>query len=118
MALFEPPRSTEALDRLLATEREALLSGQLEDLAPLVQEKLELLTRLERDGARHKDLGRLKRAGERNQRLLAAAARGIEAARNRLAVIQTGPQPMRTYARDGAASDIEPVRRTGVNRRA
>jgi len=118
MTLFDPPAAVEALDRLLAQERAALLSGNLARLAPLVREKHQALARLENAGASKTDLDRLMQAGERNQALLAAAARGIRAARDRLTTIQAGPQPMRTYAKDGAAADIEPVRRTGVNRRA
>lgn len=118
MALFEPASRTAALDRLLAREHTALLAGNLSDLARIAREKESLIATLADAGPSAARLEHLREKAQRNQGLLAAAALGVRAARDRLAMIKSGPAPNRTYHRDGATAEIEPRRTTGINHRA
>jgi len=118
MALFDTLAPALALERLLAREHEALLTGQLAALDRFAQDKDRLAGQLASAGAPRHQLDRLRRMADRNQTLLAAAARGLEAARARIDAIRSGPGPIRTYECNGAASEIAPGRAGGVNRRA
>jgi len=116
--LFDVPSAAQALEDLLDHERSMILEGKITDLARGARQKEHLLLRL---AASVDDtaLGRIRRKAERNQALLAAAARGLKAARNRIGKIATGNAPMRTYGADGTARDIgsRPAQ-PGVNHRA
>ncbi len=97
-----------ALEDLLDQTRDALLAGDLAALAqlgPLVEAQTDSPPRLDAAAAR-----RLRTKADRNARLLQAAGRGINAARERLADITTGPT-LTTYDARGrkAAFAAAPV---------
>jgi len=117
MALFNLTSAAEALEDLLDRERSLIKSGRIDAVVRLGHEKERLLGRLSRhpDGA--DILRRLQSTAERNQALLTAAARGIKAAANRLETIRAGQPGLRTYGRDGAATDLA-RRRSGIDKQA
>jgi flagellar biosynthesis/type III secretory pathway chaperone len=116
--LFDTSAATDALEDLLDHERRMILAGQIDDLARGTRQKEQLISRLSnlRDD---RALARVRAKAERNQALLAAAARGLKAARARIGQIASGGAPLRTYGCDGAATDLGPGQpKPGVNRRA
>ncbi len=118
MGMFDRPKAHAALEQLLAQERHNLLAGRFDGLEATLRAKTRLLDRLRSERTDPRQLEALRTKALRNQALLAAAGKGIEAARNRLAAIQATPDPMRTYARDGTTAAIAPPNRKDVNRRA
>jgi hypothetical protein len=95
-----------ALEDLLDQTRDALLSGNIADLArlgPLVDTQAGLLPRLDTATA-----DRLRRKAEGNARLLQAAGRGLRAARARLADITAGPS-LTTYDERGRKASLSVV---------
>lgn len=109
---------TDALNDLLDGERELILSGRLEELGRTIEQKERLFARLATN-SNPLALDSLRQKLERNQALLRAAARGLEAAKTTIARIARGGDPLRTYDADGAASEL--VRRAHqplMNRRA
>jgi len=118
MALFDQLAPEAVLDRLLTQEHRDLLAGRLDALGRLAREKEQIVARLQTGSPTLHQLDRLRIKAERNQVLLAAAARGVQAARDRIDAIRSGPAPMRTYASDGGAAEMPRARKTDVNRRA
>lgn len=78
-----------ALERLLEAERAAIRSGDFAGLERLAAEAERMAGRLGAE-AGPAALQRLRNRAEANRRLLAAAIRGVEAARARLEVIMSG----------------------------
>lgn len=116
--LFDSAAAADALEDLLEHERRLILSGHIGDLARSSREKEQLIARLAgaNDGV---TLARVRRLSERNQTLLTAAARGLKAARTRIANIAAGGTPMRTYDADGAARTLTDAKqKPGINHRA
>jgi hypothetical protein len=118
LGLFDLKSPITALDELLDEEHERLLAGRLEGLARIGREKERLLARLPTHAADTNLLDALRTKTNRNQALLIAAAKGVEAALGRLATLQSEPVAMRTYRRDGMAARIAPTQKTDVNHRA
>lgn len=107
----------EMLD-LLEQEEAALLQGHLDTLARLAPEKERLtkaLLALPPSGA-DTQLTRMRQSAARNAALLAAARRGIAAARNRLRQLAEGPT-LNTYDQRGQRQSLTPGARH-VERRA
>lgn len=116
--LFDLNTAADALDDLLDNERQMILEGQIEGLADTTRLKERLVTRLADDPTTPRLL-RLRAKAERNQALLAAAARGLKAARSHLINMAGPAAPMRTYTANGAALDLgAPGKNPGVNHRA
>jgi len=116
MALFSMAAAVDALDDLLDHERQVILSGKIDALVRLAPEKERLLARLPVAVTDPATLERLRGKVMRNQDLLAAAARGIRAARDRLGGTSARTD-LRTYGRDGAPTHLGGGT-GGVNRRA
>ncbi|MGR3322704.1 MAG: flagellar biosynthesis protein FlgN [Pseudooceanicola sp.] len=108
----------DALDDLLNRERDALLSGQLDRLPDLLEDKERLIERLGRtEMAEESQLAALRRRAERNQALLDNAMRGIRAVAERLGTMRRLRQSLDTYDPSGRRTSI--VTRPGrVERRA
>lgn len=117
MALFSLTAASDALEDLLDHERKLILSGQIDGLLRASQDKERLLARLVATGDDAAVFDRLRRKAERNQQLLAAAARGIKSAARRVEALKTTTASLRTYGRDGTAADLN-ITRGGVNRQA
>jgi len=105
-----------ALTALLAAEAEAVRHGALSELAALASRKAELVGALPA-AAGAGDLCRIRAAAEANGQLLAAALRGVEAARARLAAIRRAGTRLETYDRAGRARAVSFTTGT-VERRA
>jgi hypothetical protein len=119
MPLFDRATPPEALAALLDRECALLLEGRLSVFAQLAREKARLADNVMRAGAEIGDLQALRAKAERNQELLAQAAKGIAAARDRLAALRAGPAPMRTYCVDGTSIAMPAGgRKADVNHRA
>ena len=117
MALFSMPAAVEALDDLLDHERQMILAGKIDALLRMGPEKERLMARLPRSVLDPDALVRLRKKAERNQDLLLAAARGIKAASKRIEAMKGQRASMRTYARDGASTDLGGGK-PGFNKRA
>jgi flagellar biosynthesis/type III secretory pathway chaperone len=102
-------RAAAALDRLLAAERQAILSGRLADLDRLARAKLALVTRLSAAPGGEGAFARMRAALVLQDRLIGAARNGANAARKAEAKLST-------YGPNGAA-DAESAVGTRVARR-
>lgn len=107
-----------ALAQLLAEERACLLSGDLAALPRLIAAKERLLGLVGSAAAPSAAvLARLRDAAERNQGLLDAALRGVQAARTRLETMRSGGPALNTYDASGRAATLGD-RGPSVERRA
>lgn len=88
---------------LLEREHAALLAGQLDTIARLAPERERLMGQLADSAERASlpGLRALRVMAEHNEHLLAAARRGLEAARTRLAQLRNGGPRLNTYDRQG-----------------
>ncbi|KPP89289.1 MAG: FlgN protein [Rhodobacteraceae bacterium HLUCCA08] len=100
-------RLVDRIERIIARERDALLSGDYASLSDLAAEKLELGDRLEALGADGTaQLKALAAALNRNERLLARAVDGVREAGDRLRQQAEARNALQTYGRDGKGSTI------------
>lgn len=88
-----------ALDRLLATERTALIAGKLGELDRLARRKAEMIARLAVEPASEAVLKRMKAALLQQERVIAAVRAGRLAAKT---AAREAPL-LRTYGPDGSA---------------
>lgn len=108
------PALVAALGALLERERAALLSGRLDNMAPLLEEKTALCAALgDLNGPAHDDLDRLKQKAARNHALLDGALRGLRQAAGRIATLRQLRHGCDTYDESGHRHRIggEPARR-------
>lgn len=107
------------LDALLEVERRALLDGDLAALAPLVEEKEELIEALNRAEFTDRELlVPVNDRVRRNQALLEQALHGIRSVAQRLAEIRQARKSFDTYDRQGHKTRIEGDVDTSVEKRA
>ena len=107
------------LDELLDFERQALLDGNLEALADIVDDKEELIDALNKlEFGTPEDIVPVNEKVERNQVLLEQALQGIRSVARRLAEIRETRKTFDTYDRMGQKSKIESDRVTSVEKRA
>lgn len=111
--------AAEALRRLLAEERAALLSGDLSALPRLIAGKEVALESLSAsvEQAPGGLLERLRDLAAQNQTLLDAALRGVRAAQERLEIARNGGPPLGSYDARGRATTL-PTGHSSVLRRA
>ena len=95
----------DAFEDLLDRERALLLSGSLDGLARIVEEKAQLAPRLGSIGGAPA-LESLFRKAERNARLLEAAGAGIRSVTRRIAAVRDGPEPLTTYSPSGRKTTL------------
>jgi hypothetical protein len=115
--LFDVTTAALALEDLLDLERRLILAGTIGDLARTNRQKTPLLLQLA-GSPDPKTLARLRTKAARNQELLQAALRGLEAAKTRIARLSLGGAPLRTYGPDGAAADLRHAQpKSGINHR-
>lgn len=106
----------DAFEDLLDQERDLLLTGSLDGLARIVENKAQLAGRLSQ--IEHPDgLEVLKAKAERNARLLEAAGAGIRSVTRRLSALREGPEPLSTYSASGERTKLGGDERS-VERRA
>ncbi len=97
-----------ALDACLEREKAALLTGDLDAIAPLMEEKSGLIAQLNALGATDGNvLNDLKDKAERNQALLNGALEGIRRVSERIQVMQSLRHSFDTYDQRGNRQTIE-----------
>lgn len=107
------------LDELLDIERQALLNGNLEALADIVDEKETLIDALNAlEFGTPEDIAPVNEKVERNQVLLEQALQGIRSVARRLADIRQSRKTFDTYDRMGHKNKIEGDSETSVEKRA
>lgn len=102
--------------RLLQSEREILMSGDLEALPQLSKEKEALIPNM-RDLDPHARL-RLKSAADQNHALLGAAMRGLRGAIRRINAINGASAPLQTYGANGDRATLNQPQRRDLEKRA
>lgn len=108
--------AVKTLDRLLASEREMLLNGDLDALARITAEKEAVLPNMR--SLDPDTRARLKSEADRNHVLLGAAMRGLREAIRRINAIGSAATPMRTYTANGKRTAIEQPRMRTLEKRA
>lgn len=107
------------LDALLDVERQALLEGNLQTLAEIVDEKeqlIEALNAIELQSS--EEISPINDKVERNQVLLEQALNGIRSVARKLSDIRQARKTFDTYNRQGQKSRIEADAETSVEKRA
>ena len=94
------PNILNTLHDLLERERATLLSGQFSKLEQIAGEKSRVLTQITPLQA-SAELTKLREMAQRNARLLTAAQRGLDGARDRLNAIQNRGSDLNTYDKYG-----------------
>ncbi|MCA8878671.1 MAG: flagellar biosynthesis protein FlgN [Rhodobacteraceae bacterium] len=103
------------LEAVLDLERRHLLAGELAELELLADRKADLINRIsrQRSGKGVDASERLRKAAERNQALLLAAAEGLRTVMRRVAELQNLHHGRGTYDEGGVrATPLEPSRIT------
>lgn len=106
MANTNPLKAIRAIEDLLKRERAAILAGDIDKLAGFAPEKEHLLSRLRTPEEQPLALEKLRQQADQNRQLLAASAKGIRAARQRLEALISGQSELRTYTPEGRAQDL------------
>lgn len=99
-------RALERAEDYFERERAILLSGKLEDLAGLVEEREAVLAGIsatEGDAAR---IRRLRDLAERNGALLLSASEGVGRAMKRLSELRKAAGPIGSYSESGSRCEI------------
>lgn len=96
------------LDLLLDAERTAVLEGNLEDMARLLDRKEALIDALaEVDASHAAPISEIQNKLARNQMLLDGALQGIRRASARLAAVRKVRRSLETYGEDGQKKTID-----------
>ncbi|HKL54983.1 MAG TPA: flagellar export chaperone FlgN [Roseovarius sp.] len=107
------------LDKLLETERTALLAGDLETIGTLLAQKERLIDRFNAlEGAREPDLAGLQQKVQRNQVLLDGALEGIRRVASRMAAIRQVRRSLATYDETGKRRTIDGTMAHNIEKRA
>lgn len=120
MSKIDLIQAMDDLDGLLEAERNVLLTGKLEALAGMVDEKERLIDALSygSDETPPDALGRLSSKVKRNQLLLDGALEGIRTVARRLALLRKVRGSLETYNAQGTRQSIEMVPESTVEKRA
>lgn len=107
------------LDLLLDRERSALIGGNLDQIANLMEQKEALIERLRKIGATEsKELDHVHGKVVRNHALLASAMEGIRAVSDRMAELRRVRQGLETYDSRGRKTRIQATGQSTVEKRA
>ena len=109
---------TDALNKLLETERQHLLSGNLEALAGLLEEKEELIDTMNALEPIPDTLSGIQVKVVRNQALLSSAMEGIRAVAERVASLRRVRKSLETYDQSGRKQTYETRTKSSVEKRA
>lgn len=119
MPNLTPTEILTTLDDLLEAERAALLSGDFDEVAALLERKTELIDALNSLGqAERPTLEQLHHKVKRNHILLDGAMEGIRRVANRLADLRALRHSFDTYDSDGRRQTIEGQGQRHVEKRA
>lgn len=95
---------------LLAEERQSILSGAFDKLPGLAGRKEALFAELAQTAVTVPKLRRIGAQVSRNQRLLAAALRGLREVSDRLGIVREVRDSFSTYDSTGQKSTVAPLR--------
>lgn len=116
MALFRTRTIVGELEDLLEKERVLILRGDLSGVFRLAREKERLLTKVMSDESAPA-LEHLRGLAERNNALLASAARGIKRVTEHLRSLEDAQgDELKTYGRDGASHAVGTAKRNLTKR--
>lgn len=108
MSDANPQKLIDRLDGLLEQERDALLSGELEDIARIAAQKEELMDALNAIAPGDRgNLQSLQAKVARNQVLLDGALQGIRKVATRLAALRRIRRTLETYDASGRKQTIQ-----------
>ena len=107
-----------ALDALLEEERGALIAGDLDRIAALVDRKADLVAGLAGAAPDARALVPLRRKLQRNQALLDGALEGIRTVAARVSTLRDVGGALETYDRNGRRQTWPAPRKDGIERRA
>ncbi len=99
-------RRAREFEKLLQSERELLLAGAFDGLAELGERKTRALAELGDWGLDAERLESISRLVSRNQGLLSAAIRGVEAARRQIATASKASGSLATYDNHGQKTEL------------
>ena len=109
----------DAMDDVLDRERAALVSGNLDAVSRLLQEKEALIDGLNALGEKDTEtIQPLHDKLTRNQALLSSALQGIRLVANRLSALRRIRQSLETYDKAGKKSSLGEVSQNRLERRA
>ncbi|WP_254884961.1 flagellar protein FlgN [Salipiger sp. HF18] len=113
------PATLEALEALLDRERRALLDGALDDIGPIMEEKIALIDRLTESPPDNNDAIRpLHLKLRRNQELFDQTLAGIRNVAERLGVLRQIRKSMDVYDAQGRRETISAEQDSRLERRA
>lgn len=108
-----------ALEDILERERSALVTGDLEAISRLVDNKATIISRLNADkGLNTARLQDVQHKIQRNQSLLKSAMEGIRHATDRIKKLREAGEQLETYDRHGYRKQIRLRGASSVERRA
>lgn len=108
-----------ALDDILDREREALLKGELDMIARLLEEKESMFDRLQDISVETPaPLENLQGKVRRNQALLDGALRGINSVAERMSTLRKVRKTLETYDSSGRKTSIQSAPTNKVEKRA
>ncbi|MCV2887676.1 flagellar biosynthesis protein FlgN [Ruegeria aquimaris] len=108
-----------SLDSLLEQERSALVSGELDQLGPMTDEKERLVARINASvDLTPEQLAPLHRKVTRNQALLNSALEGIRSVAQRMAELRRVRQGLETYDSAGQKHRFSATRSAQLEKRA
>jgi flagellar biosynthesis/type III secretory pathway chaperone len=114
-----PHALIDALDKLLETEREALVCGDLDQISSLMEAKESLIQRINAlQTIENGSLTNLHEKVTRNQALLGSALEGIRAVANRMADLRRVRSGLETYDQNGRKTNFGLQSATKVEKRA
>ncbi|WP_417250323.1 hypothetical protein [Celeribacter sp.] len=99
---------------ILEQERAAILAMDFSEMSRIAPRKERALKNLSTAKLTRKDLDAIQKASARNQNLLSAASKGINAVRQRLDSARTAKSSFQTYDRKGRSTSL--VRKPLTNR--
>lgn len=108
----------DTLEKLLDSERSALLDMDGAALKKALKEKENFTAQDWPQGLKSNDLGALKEKAQRNQKLMDAALAGLRQAAEVLARHRTNKREISVYNHVGERSTISAVRRSALERKA
>ena len=107
------------LDQLLDREREALLTGKLDEMSRSLTLKEDLIERLNAAGGDDQDrLADVQDKLTRNQHLMSGALDGIRAVADRMAALRQVRQGLQTYDQAGRRAQLTTPSDSSVEKRA
>ena len=115
----ETLKAIEELDQILDQEREALITGDLDQLTRLLELKESLIDQINaKDSVQKEQLADVQDKVARNQALLHSAMEGIRAVADRMADLRRVRQGLETYDRTGRKTQFPTQVQRIVEKRA